>query len=172
MFEDTQRPYRLFAGSRPTQIRGEESSWPAYETKHSLNIKMPKGANIILFCRTCDDHVGAVWGADDSGFGARYAKHLGHDIRIRRDECPEEPGLVFYWGSGRTYSVNGSTLPWSVEHFPDGSTLPTLKPDTNRFPIPGLDVGIDCHTCENHEGGPTPLFSGRVSEWFDELWNN
>jgi|TARA_B100000315_G_scaffold199959_1_gene191966 hypothetical protein len=43
---------------------------------------------------------------------------------------------------------------------------------TNRFPIPGLDVGIDCHTCENYEGGPAPLFSGRVSDWFDELWNN
>ena len=56
--------------------------------------------------------------------------------------------------------------------FPDGSTSPTPKPGTNRIPIPGLDVGIDCHTCENYEGGPTPLFSGRVSEWFDELWNN
>lgn len=132
----------------------------------------PKGANIVLFCRTCDDRVGAVWGADDSGFGARYAQHLGHDIRIRRDECPEEPDLVFYYGHGRTYSWEGSTLPKVVEHFPDGSTLPMFKPGTNRFPIPGLDVGIDCHTCGNHEGGPTPLFSGRVSEWFDELWNN
>jgi hypothetical protein len=56
--------------------------------------------------------------------------------------------------------------------FPDGSTSPTPKPGTNRIPIPGLDVRIDCHTCENHKGGPTPLFSGRVSEWFDELWNN
>ena len=132
----------------------------------------PKGANIVLFCRTCDGWVGSVWGADDSHFGTRYAIHLGHDIRIRRDECPEEPDLVFYWGSGRTYSFDRSGLPWSVEHFPDGSTLPTLKPGTIRFPIPGLDVGIDCHTCGNHEGGPTPLFSGRVSEWFDELWNN
>jgi len=132
----------------------------------------PKGANIILFCRTCDDHVGAVWGADDSGFGARYAEHLGHNIRIRRDECPEEPDLVFYKSDGRPCSWEGETLPRLLSHFPDGSTYPALKPGTNRIPIPGLDVGIDCHTCKKYEGGPTPLFSGRVSDWFDELWNN
>ena len=26
------------------------------------------------------------------------------------------------------------------------------KPGTNRFPIPGLNVGINYHTCEKHEG--------------------
>ena len=142
---------------------------------HDLTIQQgppEEGANIILFCRTCDDHVGAVWGADDSGFGAKYAEHLGHDIRIRRDECPEEPDLVFYESDGRPYFHDGETLPRLLSHFPDGSTYPALKPGTNRIPIPGLDVGIDCHTCENYEGGPTPLFSGRVSDWFDELWNN
>ena len=132
----------------------------------------PKGANIVLFCRTCDDHVGAVWGADDSRFGTKYAKHLGHDIRIRRDECPEEPDLAFYESDGRPYFHDGETLPRLLSHFPDGSTYPALKPGTNRIPIPGLNVRIDCHTRENHEGGPTQLFSGRVSEWFDELWNN
>ena len=132
----------------------------------------PKGANIVLFCRTCDDRVESARGASESVFGARYAEHLGHDIRIRRDECPEEPDLVFYETGGRTWFDEGLRLPWLVEHFPDGSTFPAPKPGTNWIPIPGLDVGIDCHTCENYEGGPTPLFSGRVSDWFDELWNN
>ena len=110
---------------------------------HDLTIQHgppAEGATIILFCRTCDNRVGGVRRAGEPVIGAKCAEHLGHDIRIRRDECPEEPDLVFYWGSGRTYSFDGSGLPWSVEHFPDGSTLPTLKPGTIRFPIPGLDV--------------------------------
>ena len=142
---------------------------------HDLTIQQgpPEGgATIILFCRTCDNRVGGLRGAGEPVIGAKYAEHLGHDIRIRRDECPEEPDLVFYGSDGRPWLDEGSTLPWLVEHLPNGSTFPALKPGTNRIPIPGLDVGIDCHTCENYEGGPTPLFSGRVSDWFDELWNN
>ena len=107
----------------------------AQHHEHDLTIKQgppEEGAEIILFCRTCDD---PVWAnvPEESGedMAAKYAEHLGHDIRTRRDEGPEERRVAVY----------------------------------------GFDIGLDCHTCKNYEDGPIALFSDRVSDWFDELWN-
>ena len=142
---------------------------------HNLTIQQGPpdgGATIILFCRTCDDHVGAAREAKRAGPGywSDHAKHLGHDIRIHRDECPEKPAVVFSSALHLLYFDDGSSLPAFAIYPPDRSSLPPLEPGTTWFP--GHNVGIGCHTCENHEGGPTPWVSGRVSEWFDELWNN
>jgi hypothetical protein len=70
----------------------------AMHHEHELTVEeSDDGDEIILFCRTCLD---SVWAnvPDESGEGmaAKYAEHLGHDIRIRRDEGPEERGVAIY----------------------------------------------------------------------------
>ena len=62
----------------------------AMHHEHDLTVvESDDRGEIILFCRTCET---PVWASvpDESGEGmaAKYAKHIEHDIRIRRDEPP------------------------------------------------------------------------------------
>ena len=44
-------------------------------------------------------------------------------------------------------------------------------PDQRGVAIYGFDIGVDCATCGADREGGYAIFSGEVSDWFDEVWN-
>jgi len=44
-------------------------------------------------------------------------------------------------------------------------------PEERGVAIYGFDIGVDCATCGAERDGGYAIFSGVVSDWFDEVWN-
>ncbi len=83
----------------------------AMHHEHELTVeKVEDDREIVLVCRTCLEEVWArVPDESGEGMAAKYAGHLGHDIRIRRNKRPGEGGAAIY---GFDIGIDCYTCQW------------------------------------------------------------